>query len=87
MITDTIINIAYHSLNSLIGLLPYGQGLPTEVHSAVTALGAYFGLLNSLVPMQTLATVVALVFAFELILFGFKTTRWLISYIPFLGGK
>lgn len=87
MILDALINVAYLAVSTIIGWFPYGAGLPTEVHTAVQSLGGYFGLLDALVPIQTLTTVVGLVFVFELGLFGFKTLRWLASYIPFIGGS
>jgi len=87
MITSAFIDLAYSGLSTLIGWFPMGTGLPIEVHTAVAGLGSYLGLLDALVPISTLATVVGLVFVLELLIFGFKTLKWLGSHIPFVGGR
>jgi len=87
MITDAILNIAYFAVSGLVSALPAGGGFPSEVHAAATALGGYAGVLDSILPIPTLLATTTLVFTFELAIFGFKTAKWLLSYVPFIGGK
>lgn len=87
MITTAIINLGYAIVSSIIGLFPVGTGFPTEVHTAVTSLGQYLQLLDPLIPIPTLVSVVSLVFTIEIALFGFRTLKWILSHIPFIGGK
>jgi len=87
MITTGLINIAYYILNWLISLFPVGSNLPTSVHTAASYLGSFFALSDPLVPTSTLATVIGLVFAVEIAFFGWRTLKWILSFIPLIGGK
>lgn len=87
MITTAIINLGYSIINGIIGFFPTGPGFNVEVHDAVTSLGGYLQILDPLIPIATLLTVVSLVFTVEIALFGFRTLKWVISHIPFVGGK
>lgn len=87
MITSFLFDLAFLSLSGILSLFPVGSGFPVEVHSASISLGSYLGLLDSLVPITTLATVVGLVFVFESIIFGFKSAKWIASHLPFIGGR
>ena len=86
MIFSGFVYVATFILTMITAVLPTGTGFPPEVQSAFTQMGGYVGMLNTLLPLSTLATVVAIVFATDLIIFGFKTFRWLISHVPFVGG-
>jgi len=87
MITTTIINIAYGVLNWIIGLLPLSTGFPSDAHTAIRTLGGYLGIASPLVPITTLLTVLTLIFSIEIGIFGFKTVKWIISHVPFVGGR
>jgi len=82
-----LLNLIYSFLSYLIGLFPTGSGFPTEVHSAVSSLGGYLHILDPLVPISTLLACLTLIFTVEIALFGFKTVKWIISHIPFFGGR
>lgn len=71
----------------LIGLFPSGSGFPTEVHSAFSTLGGYVGLIDAFIPVQTMLWCLTLIFGVEIAIFGFKTLKWIISHIPFIGGR
>jgi len=87
MITNALINFAYYVANFFINLFPVGSGFPVSVHNATSSLGGYLRIIDPLLPVSTLATIVVLVVAFELALFAFRTFRWLLTYLPFVGGK
>lgn len=87
MITTSIINLGYALVSSIISLFPDGAGFPDSVHTAAASLGQYFKLLDPLIPTATMITVLSIVFTVELAIFGFKTMKWLISHIPFIGGR
>lgn len=87
MIVNAIINLVYVTISGIIALFPAGSGFPQAVHTSAIALGGYLDLLSPLVPVATLFSVVSLVFIFEISLFGFRTLRWLLGFIPFIGGK
>jgi len=87
MITTAIINLAYYVVNMLLSILPNGTGLPTEMHTAVTVLGGYVGVTDALLPVTTLATCVSIVVTIELVIFGYKTVKSLLTHVPFVGGR
>lgn len=87
MITAFFYNFAFAILSAIINIFPTGTGFPTEVHTAVAGIGKYIQLIDTLVPISTLATVIGLVFTVEIAFFGFKTLKWLLSFIPIIGGK
>jgi len=82
-----ILTQLYNFLQFLINIFPTGTGFPTEVHSAFTTLGGYVGLMDSFISVQTILFCLTIVFGVEIALFGFKTIKWIISHIPFVGGK
>jgi len=84
---DLILNLILSFLVSVLSLFPIGTGFPASFHSAITSLGGYLHILDPLVPISTLLTCVTLIFGVELAVFGFKTLKWLLSYIPWFGGK
>lgn len=85
MITDSIILLGQSFLSYVIGLLPSSSGFPDSVLSAAEYIGGYLGVVSPLLPIGTLATVITLVLTAELAIFGFKTIRWLLGYVPFIG--
>jgi len=87
MIGDFFLNIAYWFLSTIIGFLPTSTGFPPTVLQGATYLGGFVGMLDPIVPMGTLATVVAIAFTVEIAIFGFKTLRWLLGHIPLIGGN
>jgi len=87
MIPNAILTIAYSILNWLIELLPASTGWPTEAHAAMSGLGGYMGVWSPVLPLTTLATVITVIFSVEIGIFGFKTVKWVMSHIPFIGGR
>ncbi|MFA6251562.1 MAG: hypothetical protein WC603_02975 [Candidatus Paceibacterota bacterium] len=84
---DFLAQQVHSFLSFLIGLFPSGTGFPEGFHTAMATLGGYVHLLDPLVPMATLLTCVTLIFTVEIAIFGFKVLRWILSHVPFLGGK
>jgi len=87
MITNAILNLAYALIAGVINLLPASTGFPSDVHTAMSGLGGYMAIWTPLIPVATLLTTIALVFSVEMGIFGFKTVKWVVSHIPFIGGK
>jgi len=87
MITSFLVSFAAYVLQTLVAIFPSSAGLPPDVTAALTQFGGYVGVLDPILPIATLATVFALVITFELSIFGFKALRWLISHVPFVGGR
>lgn len=79
--------ILYSFLNFIINHLPSGGGFPTEVHEAFGTLGNYVGIIDVFVPLSIVIFCLTLLFSVEIAIFGFKTIKWIITHIPFIGGK
>ncbi len=87
MILTGLLNITFYLLNFLLSLFPIGGNWPDEVHTGAIALGEYLNIISPIVPINTLATVIALVFTVEIAFFGWRTLKWIFSFIPVIGGK
>jgi len=87
MITSFFITIAYFLLNGIFSIFPSSSGFPTDVDTAVSAIGGYLGILDPLVPISTMLTIITLIITFELAVFAFKGIKWIFSHIPLIGGK
>jgi len=87
MIGDLLINFVYWLVSGLISLFPISQGFPPEAHEALQSLGGYFGMFDALMPIDTLLTVLTLVFTIEIAVFGFRSLKWILAHLPYVGGK
>jgi hypothetical protein len=87
MIFSTLILISAYIANTILSFFPDSSGFPADVDNAILHIAGYVGILDPIVPLQTLATVLSLVIAFELSVFGFKALRWLFSHVPMIGGR
>jgi len=86
MIVSAFISLAFLILDGIVSLLPNSTGFPQGAHDAVSGLGGYFGMFAPILPMSTLATCVGLIFSVEIAIFGFKSIKWIVSHIPWVGG-
>jgi len=87
MLGDIVISIIVWFLSTIIGFFPTSDGFPPEVVNAFAAIGGYTQIFTPIIPFGTLAAVMAIVFSTEIAIFGFKTLRWLLGHIPFIGGN
>lgn len=84
---NLIFTLIFNMLNALLNLFPIGTGFPSSVHTAFSTLGGYIGIFDVFIPISILLFCLQTVFAVEIAIFGFKTIKWIISHIPFVGGK
>lgn len=87
MIFTGFVYLASYVLGLIVAILPTSTGFPAEVSNAFTTLGGYVQILNTLLPIPTLATVLAILVSVDLAIFGFKTFKWVLSHLPFIGGR
>jgi hypothetical protein len=87
MIFTGFVYLASYILAVIVNVLPYSSGFPPEVTSAFNTMAGYVQILDTLLPIDTLAAVLAVIIATDLVIFGFKSAKWLISHIPFVGGR
>jgi len=53
----------------------------------MAGLGGYLTMWSPILPISTLIACLTLVFGVEIGIFSFKGIKWIISHIPFIGGK
>lgn len=87
MISTAFINLAYYLLSLLTLPFPSSGGFSQETLDAFVTYGTYVTFVDSLVPMSILASSIALISTFELSVFAFKGLRWIVSHLPFVGGR
>jgi len=87
MIADLFFNTVFWFVNFLVGIFPLSEGFPQEAHTAMVSLAGYFGMFDALIPMGTLLTCLTLIFTIEIAVFGFRSLKWLLSHLPFIGGR
>jgi len=68
-------------------VLPQSAGFSDSVVSAFSTMSGYVQILNTLLPLSTLALVLSVVITLDIAIFGFKTLNWLVSHLPFVGGR
>jgi len=82
-----LLTLLFNFLSFLINLLPAGAVFPSSVHTAFSTLGSYFGVMDVFIPLSVLYWCLITIFGVEVAIFGFKTVKWVISHIPWIGGK
>ena len=69
-------------LIGLLSLLPSVSAFPAALDSALDSLIGFLIPMNSILPFDTLATVLGLVFAFEIGMLTFKLISFIWEHIP-----
>lgn len=87
MIFSGFVYIGAFILSIVSAVFPNSSGFSQEFLTNFETLGGYVALVNTLFPVDTLATVLTILIATELIIFGFRSFKWIFSYLPFVGGK
>jgi len=87
MIIDAFLSLLLYILNIIISIFPNGGGFPQEVHTASTVIGGYAHTFDALLPIDTLFTVLTLTITVQLTIGAFNAIRWIVSYVPFIGGR
>jgi len=87
MISTAFINLAFYLITKFLSWFPAGAPLPSVFHTAGSSFGAYLSGINDLLPLDALFYCVVFVFTFEILIFGFMVLRWVVSFLPFIGGR
>jgi uncharacterized membrane protein len=90
MITTALIYLAGILMQSLLLIMyPFrgSNGFPSSVDSAITSAASYVHYADSFIPLSTVSTVITFVIAFEITVMTFYVLRWLVGYLPVVGGR
>jgi len=87
MITTAFITIVDYFFQLIVNVFPTGNGFPPQVHIASQQIGGYVGMFDPIFPVDTLYQIIILVITIEIAILGFKSLKWVISHIPFVGGR
>lgn len=70
---------------TILAVLPIAGGFPDEVTAAVNFFAPYVGIVDPLLPLDTLLRIATLTFALTLGVWTFRGLRWLYQFVPFVG--
>jgi len=87
MIITGIILLGYNIINWIIQIFPISTGFSTTVQASFTTIVGYVGMFNPILPYATVGAVLLIIIPVDLGIFAFKNIKWIISHIPFIGGK
>jgi hypothetical protein len=90
MITTAFIYLASGVITLLLlPLTPFknSNGFPSSVDTAISSASTYIARADTIIPLSAVETVLTWVIAFEVMVVYFYIMRWLVSYIPGVGGR
>jgi len=87
MIFTILLNTVYYILSPILERFPVSTGFSDDVSQAFVFFGSKTTILQPIFPFDTLAQIILLTIAIELAIFVFKSTKWIISHIPYIGGR
>lgn len=87
MISNAFIAIALYIVNLVLSIFPSSAGFPASFDTAITQVSGYIGIFSPIFPINTMATILGLVIAFEIAVFTFNGLKWIFSYVPLIGGR
>jgi len=87
MIFTGFVYLGAYIIQFFASVLPQSAGFSDSVVSAFSTMSGYVQILNTLLPLSTLALVLSVVITVDIAIFGFKTLKWLVSHLPFVGGR
>jgi len=87
MIADLFFSIVFWLVNGLINMLPASQGIPADAFVALRMIGGDIGMFNGVFPTSTLLLCLTIVFGGAIGIYGFRTLKWVISHLPWIGGR
>jgi len=87
MITTAFLSTLNFFFGLIVSVFPEGDGFPQLVHTAAQQVGGYVGILDPIFPIDTLYQIIVLVIVIEIAILSFKSFKWIISHLPFVGGR
>lgn len=87
MITQYFLDLPYYALSGIINFFPLSQGFPPQALQAANAIGSKIGIFGPVMPLDTLSLCLGILFSAQLGIWGFKTIKWIMSHVPFIGGR
>jgi len=87
MITSALIKLGYSLGFLIISVFPFSAGFSTAFTDAFDSLNSYIMALDVIFPVSDLLICLTIVLGTQLIIFGFGFLRWIVSHVPFIGGK
>jgi len=87
MILDGLILVALFIVNIIVSVFPDSNGFPVEVETAISQFSGYANILSPILPLSVMVQLLTYVVLFEIALFSFKGFKWIMSHIPYIGGR
>lgn len=87
MIVDAFIYLAGSIILLLVQIFPKESTLGLDFSGAFDYAGQYVTFLNGIAPLDTMMQCLTLIISIEITVLLFKAIKWMVSYIPIVGGK
>lgn len=81
MITSVLMNLFLTCISFCFSFLPDSDSLPSQISDSLLVFASYFNKADSLFPVSTVFTIIALGVSVELALFFFKLINWVLNKI------
>lgn len=86
MIAEFFLLLPYRFLSFLIGIIPDGIPLPSEIMEGAVEVGGTIGIFEPIMPLGTLASALTILFTAQIGIWTWKTLRMFASHLPYIGG-
>lgn len=87
MIFNALLFIASKIVTWILSLFPISTGYPSSVFDIAQTVGSYLYTFDFVLPISTLYTCFFLFLSVQLSIYAFKSAKWIISHIPWIGGR
>jgi hypothetical protein len=81
MISSILLIIFYSFLSFVIGFFPSWDGWPTAMEDTITTLGVNLGILNKIFPIDTILTILGIMFLLEFGYQNYRIINWILNKI------
>lgn len=86
MIVEFFLLLPYRFLSFMIGIIPAGKSLPSDVVDAANAVGGTVGIFSPIIPMVHLGAALSILFAAQIGIWSWKTIKVVMTHVPWVGG-
>jgi len=86
MIIEFFIDMVRKVVEWLLGVFPDMPSETLDFTTAFSGFGSQMATVNTFFPLDTLATMVALIFTVDILIGSFHFFRWIFAKIPIIGG-
>lgn len=87
MITYLILYPISYLLTKFIGIFPDSTGFSSSFHNAFIYAGGKLNAFDYMVSLSDLKICLVILVSAEILIWKWETIKWVISHLPFIGGR